>query len=206
VLQDTNELLSQAGRRDLHARGELLDRFRDRLRQMIAVRLDRRLHSRLDPSDVVQEALVEASVNLSDYLREPPVPYPWLRRLAWEHLIRLHERHVAAGRRSVLREERSLNGLPDESAALLAHQLAATMSAPDRRLIEADVKSRLMKALGELPEPDREILVLRYLEQLSGHEIAGVLQISEVAARQRHVRALDRLARRMELHDGKESG
>lgn len=206
-MQDTNELLSQAARGDPGARAELLDRYRDRLRRMVAVRLDRRLHPRLDPSDVVQEALAEAALKLSDYLRDPPVPfYPWVRRLAWEHLVRLHERHVVASRRSVLREERSLNGLADESAAFLVHQLAATIDTPDRRLIEAEVKSRLMRALGELSDPDREILVLRYLEQLSGQEIAEVLQISEAAARQRNVRALDRLARKIELDVGEDSG
>ena len=199
VVPDTHELLSQAQRGDRRAKAELLDRHRDRLRRMVAVRLDRRLLPRLDPSDVVQDTLTEAAQKLSEYLRERPVPfYPWLRRLAWEHLVRLHEQHVKAGRRSVAREERSLTGLPDESAAQLANQIAASMPSPDRRLIDAEIKSRLMQALAELADVDREILVLRYLEQLSGREIADALNINEAAARKRHARALDRLTRKME--------
>lgn len=162
------------------------------------MRLDRRLLPRLDPSDIVQDALAEAAQKLSDYLRERPVPlYPWLRRLAWEHLVAMHERHLRASRRSVAREERSLTWLPDESAALLADRIAANMAAPDRRLIEAEMKARLMEALAELAEADREILVLRYLEQLPGREIAEILQISEVAVRQRLTRAVERLAKRL---------
>src|SRR5437763_14614661 len=97
---DTEELLRRAGDGDAAARQQLLARHRDRLRRMVAVRLDQRLAARVDPSDVVQEALIEADRKLDDYLEQRPVPfYPWLRRLAWEQLVKLHERHVqVAGR------------------------------------------------------------------------------------------------------------
>src|SRR6516165_5011523 len=92
---DTDELLERAGSGDTTAREQLLIRHRARLRRMVAVRLDRRLAARVDPSDVVQETLAEAARNLADYLRERPIPfYPWLRRLAWERLVKLHRRHI----------------------------------------------------------------------------------------------------------------
>src|SRR4051812_46191638 len=85
---DTEELLDRAGQGDGEARQRLLARHRHRLRQMITVRLDRRLAARIDPSDIVQEALADAARGLDDYLRDRPVPfYPWLRRLAWERLV-----------------------------------------------------------------------------------------------------------------------
>jgi len=63
----------------------LLERHRNRLRRMVAVRLDSRLAPLVDPSDVVQEALADASRKLDDFLRDRPFPFcPWLRRLAWE--------------------------------------------------------------------------------------------------------------------------
>jgi DNA-directed RNA polymerase specialized sigma24 family protein len=69
---------------------------------MVAVRLDRRLLARVDPSDVVQEALADADRRLDEYLRERPVAfYPWLRRLAEEQLVNVYRRHVGAARRSV---------------------------------------------------------------------------------------------------------
>src|SRR5437868_8253866 len=112
---DTDELLTRAAERDCGAREQLLTRHRHRLKQMVALRLDRRLAARVDPSDVVQEALADAAARLDAYLRERPLPfYPWLRRLAWDQLVRLHHRHVAAGRRSVTREEPL--PLPGESA------------------------------------------------------------------------------------------
>src|SRR5215831_17317260 len=95
---NTEQLLEQASRGDTAAR--------DRLRSMVRVRMDRRLAARIDPSDVVQEALADAAGKLTDYLRRRPLPfYPWLRRLAWERLLALHRRHVRAGCRSVAREE-----------------------------------------------------------------------------------------------------
>src|SRR5436309_7088112 len=110
---DTDQLLASASRGDTAARGRLLERHRSRLRRMVAVRLDPRLAARVDPSDVVQEALIDAAGRLPDYLRDRPVAiYPWLRRLAWEHLVKLHERHRAR-KRSVLREEPADLPLPD---------------------------------------------------------------------------------------------
>src|SRR5947199_1017053 len=98
---DTDELLRTASLGDEAARDQLLARHRDRLRRMVAVRLDRRLAARVDPSDVVQEALADAARRLDDYLRERPMAYyPWLRRLAADRLDKAHRRHTA-GRRSV---------------------------------------------------------------------------------------------------------
>jgi RNA polymerase sigma-70 factor (ECF subfamily) len=204
---DTDELLHQIGLGDDAARSQLLERHRDRLRRMIALRLDRRLLPRLDPSDVVQEALAEAAQKLSDFVRERPVAfYPWLRRLAWEHLVRLHEKHVRARRRSVTREAFSMPALPDESSVLLANSLAESGLGPDRHLLQAEVKLRVMAALAQLPERDREILVLRYLEHLSNAEIAVVLEISEGSVRTRHTRALDRLVRLIDRDDVEDDG
>src|SRR5262245_11737749 len=122
---DTDELLDLAASGDSAARQRLLTKHRDRLRKMVAYHLDRRLAARVDPSDVVQEALAKAAVELSDYLMRRPVPfYPWLRQLAWDRLIDLHRKHVIADRRSVRREEPGLFELPDESAVELASRLA----------------------------------------------------------------------------------
>src|SRR5262245_25565481 len=95
---DTDQLLARVARGDGAAAGPLLERHRPRLRRMIALRLDPRLRRRIDPSDVLQEALGEASRQLDDFARRRPVPfYPWLRQLAWECLVRLHRRHLHAG-------------------------------------------------------------------------------------------------------------
>jgi RNA polymerase sigma-70 factor (ECF subfamily) len=109
---------------DPRAPDALLQRHRDRLRHLIELRLDRRLRARIDPSDVIQETLAEAAQKLADYVRDPPLPfYPWLRRLAWERLVRLHRWHVRTRKRNIEREQVGLP-LPDESAVQLADRLA----------------------------------------------------------------------------------
>jgi RNA polymerase sigma-70 factor (ECF subfamily) len=191
---DSEPLLRRAGQGDPVARQQLLVRYQQRLRQMVAVRLDRRLAARIDPSDVVQETLAEALQQLSDYLQQPPLPfYPWLRQLAWKRLAALYRRHIRAGKRSVCREEQRSPPLPDESALDLAGRLLAPGSSASARLRREELYGRVQAALAQLPERDREVLVLRHLEQLSTAEIAAVLGITEGAVYTRHLRALERL-------------
>ena len=198
---DTDELLERAGTGDRSARQELLARHRGRLRQMVALRIDRRMAARVDPSDVVQEALADAAQSLSDYLRDRPLPfYPWLRQFAWERLLQLHRRHVQAQRRSVGREQLRIFDLADESEAILADWLVHAGSSPSARLMAVELRDRVRTALASLEPNDREVIVLRYLEQLSTKEIAAVLAITEAAVKTRHRRALERLRRRLDEH------
>jgi RNA polymerase sigma-70 factor, ECF subfamily len=191
---DTDLLLDQAAQGDLQARNELLQKYRDRLRRMIALRLDRRLAARVDPSDVIQETIVEADRQFSDYLRQRPMPfYLWLRQLAWQRLVMLHRRHMHASKRSVKREDFELVLLSDDSILQLAQRLLARGSSPSAGLRNQERRQEVHTALLQLKERDREILVLRYLEQLPIRDIARVLGISEGAVKVRQLRALERL-------------
>ena len=200
---DTTQLIEQAGRGDGQARHDLLVRHQARLRQMVAVRMDRRLAARVDPSDIVQDALAEAQRTMDDYLKHRPLPfYPWLRRLAWERLIQLHRQHVGAGKRSLLRERGMGPGLPDESAMMLVDRLIAGGTSPSRHAIREETRDRVRAALDGLTPRDREVLVLRFLEQLSTAEAAAVLEIGEGAVKSRLMRAVVRFR---ELLDGEEA-
>jgi RNA polymerase sigma-70 factor (ECF subfamily) len=191
---DTDQLLEQASQGDGAARQQLLVRHRQRLRQMVAVRLDRRVSARVDPSDVVQEALAEADRKLSDYLKQRPIPfYPWLRQIAWERLMKVHRRHLRTHMRSAAREDAGVLALPDESALELARRLIDPGTSPSHNLLREELRARVQAALAELGERDREVLIMRYLEQLSTREIAVALGITEGAVKTRHVRALGRL-------------
>jgi RNA polymerase sigma-70 factor (ECF subfamily) len=191
---DTDHLLERVRAGDAAAREELLARHRARLRRLMALHLDRRLAARIDPSDLVQEALAEADRRLDEYAQRRPLPfYPWLRQLAWDRLIAAHRRHVRAGKRSVTREEPDVLELPDESAAELAGRLVDLGSSPSAGLLRRKRCRRVREALDELPPRDREVLVLRHLEQLSTAEIAAVLGLREGAVKVRHLRALRQL-------------
>lgn len=156
--------------------------------------MDTRLLARLDPSDVVQEAMAEAYRELPDYLERRPCPfYPWLRQIAWQRLIDLHRRHVQAQRRSVTREAQWSMTLSDASTMLLANQLAASGTSVGGRMVREELLVRMRRALEQLDPRDREIVELRHLEQLSLKEAAEVLGISHGAARTRYCRAVQRL-------------
>ena len=119
----------------------------------MAVRADPRLAARVDPSDVVQEALTDAAGKLDRYLRTKPLPfYPWLRQLALERLANLHRRHVTAGRRSVTREEARMD-LSSRSAVELAERLFARGSGPGTRLQRQELQTRVRTALAARTRP-----------------------------------------------------
>lgn len=167
---------------------------RVRLKKMLAVRMGPKLLARVDPSDIVQEALLEASQHLAAYAREPTIPfYPWLRRIAYRRMQDAARRHVAGQRRSVRREQPWGVPLPEGSAVELADLLVASGTSPSRNLRREELRARVRTALAQLPAGDREVLILRYLEQLRPGEIAAVLEISERTVRSRHRRALDRM-------------
>jgi RNA polymerase sigma-70 factor (ECF subfamily) len=193
---DTELLLRRAADGDAAARSELLNRYRGRLRRMIGIRIDRRVAARVDPSDVVQDALKDAHKRLPEYLADPQLAfYPWLRRIAWDRLVDIYRTHIGAERRSVLKEQVWTPGLNDESVAELAQNIVTSSINPGRRAMLAEMNARTKAALLELKPHDREILVLRYLEQMGVEEIADVLGISQTAVTSRHLRALQRLRR-----------
>jgi RNA polymerase sigma-70 factor, ECF subfamily len=188
-----DDLLERARLGDGGARDHLLELYRQRLRQMIDLRLDRRLRARVDPSDVVQEALAEAFQHLDVYLEERPVPfYPWLRQFAFNRLLDLHRRHLLAQKRSAKREV-SASEIMDGSGVCLTDRFVASVSSPSQRAVREEERNKVQAALLALPERDREILVLRYMEMLSTAETASVLGISEGAVKVRLFRALERI-------------
>jgi RNA polymerase sigma-70 factor (ECF subfamily) len=191
---EINRLLALARDGDEHAREALLECHRARLCKMVAMRMDRRLAARVDPSDVVQEALKTACGRLSEYLQSPRRPfYPWLRGIALDRLVELYRRHVVASKRSVLREQPQRMKINDESEYELANQILASSRNPSRELLLTEMLARVRQGLQRLSESDREILVLRHLEQLSVEEIADVLEISKTAVTTRHLRAVQRI-------------
>jgi RNA polymerase sigma-70 factor (ECF subfamily) len=189
-------LVHQAACGDDAARAELLDRYRDRLRRVVAMRLDKRICARVDASDIVQDVMRDAFRRLPEYFAEPQISfYPWLRRIAWDRLADMYRTHVTAEKRSVLREQPWTPNLNEESVDELAHSIVTSSVNPGRRAMLAEMQGRTKAALMQLKADDREILVLRFLEQMDVAEIAGVLGISQTAVTSGQLRALQRLRR-----------
>ncbi len=195
---DHEDLLARAAVGDRAAVTELLGGYRERLRRMVTTRLDTRLITRIDPSDVVQETLIVAAGNLPSYVRKQPMPfYPWLRRLALQRLTDLQRKHLYAERRSVLREVNLPTG-DDSSVHDLARYLLDQDPGPHSEAVAVERGAVLRRALESLEETQREVLILHYVEDLSLAAAAEVLQITADAARMRHFRALKQLRELLE--------
>ena len=139
--------------------------------------------------------MVDAARKLPDYLRDRPLPfYPWLRQLAWERLIQQHRRHIDAQGRTVTREQRDARELPDHSAVQLAARLLASGTSPSVQLMRKELQQRVQQMLAKLALADREVLVLRYLEQLSISDTAAVLGLTSDGVKSRQRRALQRFS------------
>lgn len=189
----TQELLKQAGSGDDDAVNDLMDRHRESLRRMVEMRIDRALAARVDASDVVQDVLLEASNRLADFLREPTMPFHlWLRQLAKDRVIDMHRRHRGTKKRSVDREQPA-NQLADQSSLDLAAQLRDHELTPAAAVIRQELQSRFFDAVDRLDEDDREVVLMRHMEQLTNAEVALALEISQPAAGMRYLRAIRKL-------------
>ncbi|MGA2436745.1 MAG: sigma-70 family RNA polymerase sigma factor, partial [Bryobacteraceae bacterium] len=192
---ELTERLRQAGPADSQLLADLLARHRGRLHRMVELRLDRRLQGRIDPSDVIQDAFLEASSRLPDYLANPSMPFfVWLRFLVAQKLMILHRHHLATQARDARREVSLYPGsLPEASSAALARQLLGRLTSPSQAVLRTERKLRLEAALNLMEAIDREVLLLRHFEELGNLETASVLGITPAAANNRYVRALKRL-------------
>ncbi|OHB77931.1 MAG: hypothetical protein A2W31_16425 [Planctomycetes bacterium RBG_16_64_10] len=174
---------------------ELFDRYRDKLLRMIALRLDRRILAKVDTEDILQDAFVGAVRRWRDYLVQPSVPcFVWLRQITSQVLIDTHRRYLGAQMRDAsLEVALDRRGSADASSTYFVVQLADSLTTPSQFAVRREDVSALRTALEQLNEIDREVLVLRHLEELSNSEIAQVLGIDKCAASKRYLRALKRL-------------
>jgi RNA polymerase sigma-70 factor (ECF subfamily) len=192
---DTEILLGRAAAGEAEALAELFERHRGRLEQMVRLRLDRRLKGRIDPADVLQEAFLDVSRRLVEYVADPALPfYLWLRLLTGQRLVDLHRHHLGAKMRSADLEVSIHRGeLPRASSVSLAELLLGRLTTASRAAIRAETQRRVQDALNSMDPVDREVLVLRHFEMLSNEETAQVLGLKPSAASNRHIRALKRL-------------
>ena len=194
--QQIDELLERVEAGSSTAAQRLVKGHRTRLRTMVASRLDRRLQARIDPSDVVQDVLLEAARRLPEYLKKRDLPfYPWLRQMAWDRLVELHHQHVRVQKRSVTRERVDAFELSDHSMNVFVRQLRAAVLSPSAEAIRSEVRQRIHQAMDTLDEFSREVLLMHYVERMKLREIAASLNLTESAVKSRHVRALQRLSR-----------
>jgi RNA polymerase sigma-70 factor, ECF subfamily len=196
VGNDTNLLLRRALAGDELALAALFDAYRERLRRMIRLRLDRRLTGRVDSSDVLQEAYLDVRKRLAEYGRDHgAMPFHlWLRLIAGQKLTDVHRYHLGTQMRDAGQEVSLHRGpFPQASSVSLAAQLLGRLTSASKAAIRAEHRLIVQEALNGMDSMDREVLTLRHFEHLSNDETAMVLRLSKSAASNRYIRALRRL-------------
>jgi RNA polymerase sigma-70 factor (ECF subfamily) len=189
---ETKALLEQIRAGDRQAVEQLLARHQTYLHRLVELRLDPRLRSRVDASDVVQEAHLEALNRLDAYLEQPALPFRlWLRRIAVDRALKARRHHLGTARRALGKEV----PLPEQSSLVLARHLLAGGPTASQQLDHADLARRLRQAMAQLPEADREVVLMRHFEGLSNREVACLLGLDPATASKRHGRAMLRLHR-----------
>jgi RNA polymerase sigma-70 factor (ECF subfamily) len=192
---DQDDLLRRAAEGEGEARMTLIGQHRDRLLRAITLRLDRRVRRRLDPSDVLQDATIDALRRFDEYFKNPPMPlFPWLRFLAVQQVTAAHRQHLGAKQRDARREVRAgPDPGPLPSSADLAAQLVAGHTTPSQAAVRRETQARIREVLDEMDPLDREVRVLRHFEELKNVEAAQCLGIEPSAATKRYQRAMKRL-------------
>jgi RNA polymerase sigma-70 factor (ECF subfamily) len=191
---DIDGLMDRLKRDDPGALAELFSRHRDQLRRMVALRLDHRLNGRVSPSDVLQEAYIDALRRVGHYLAKPDMPFfGWLRLIVGQRLVDVHRQHLGARLRDAGQEISLQHGQVPVSSGCLAASLVGHLTSPSQAALRNEACAQLEEALNRLEPLDREVLTLRHFEELGNSEVAELLGINRAAASKRYVRALARL-------------
>jgi RNA polymerase sigma-70 factor (ECF subfamily) len=198
-----DDLICRAAGGDARALAELWGHHR-RLRRMVALRLDRRLQGRVDPSDVLQEAYLDLSDRLPDYARDRPMPpFLWMRLVAGQRLMQAHRHYLGTAMRDAGREVSLHRGpLPPASSASLAAQLLGRVTSVCEAAVRAECRLQLQEALNTMDPTVREVLALRHFEELTNGEVAALLGLTKTAASDGYIRALGRLRSLLEAIPG----
>ncbi len=153
---------------------QALEPFRSYLEVLARVHLDPRLRGKLDPADAVQQAMLRAYAAWPEMKNpEQPALAVWLRRILARTLADL-VRHYERDKRAV-NLERSLEADLDRSASGLAGWVAADQTSPSQAAVRNEELLRLADALASLPEPQREVVVLKHLRGWKLQRIADHL-------------------------------
>jgi RNA polymerase sigma-70 factor (ECF subfamily) len=196
----TQELLRRARAGDGHARGRLLDAYRGYLTLLARVQLGRDLQGKVDLSDLVQEAFLEAHRDFGQFRGQTEAELrAWLRRLLATGLADQARRYRGTLRRDP-RLERQLAAELDRSSQALERGLAAPGSSPSSRAQRREDARRLAEALERLPAGSRDVLLLRHFQGLTFPAIARRLDRTLDVVKHLWLRGLARLRRALEEH------
>jgi RNA polymerase sigma-70 factor (ECF subfamily) len=183
------------------ALGSLLEGYRAYMRMLVRVKFGRRLPSKLDADDLLQEAYLRAHQAIGRFRGTTEDEFlAWLRGILVHVLADQVRRYHGTGRRDP-RLERALEVGLERSSEALAHLLVAPTSSPSQRAVRHERAVRLAEAMERLPPASREVLALRHFEDLSFPEIARRMDRTLDGVKNLWMRALARLKRESDSLD-----
>lgn len=186
---ETDELVAGAQGGDEEAYEAVFERVAPRLLLYVRLRLGPALEARVEPMDVLQETYLQAHKSFAQFQPSGSGSFAgWLFGIADNRLRDLAE-HFGAEKRRALREAR-------RGSAVL-QRLEAQAAGPGTECAQREAQRRLLEAVNDLAEGEREAVLLRFFHQLTFAEIAARLGISEAGARRSVVRASARLGRHL---------
>lgn len=172
--------------------GQSLGGFREFLCYLAGIQLDPRLRSKLDPEDVVQKTLLKAHAAREAFRGNSPGEMKaWLRQILLREMA--DELTRQRTQKQDVQRERSLDAILDDSSARLAACLEAEQSTPSEQAERNEQALRLEEALAELPERQREAVVLRHYHGWSLTAIAEHMSTSSSAVAGLLVRGIQQL-------------
>jgi RNA polymerase sigma-70 factor (ECF subfamily) len=194
---DWPNLIDSAMRGDEPAWRTIVEQLRPHLRQAAARQLAERVRRRVDPSDIVQQSLLEAWNARGTFAGLSKAELvAWLGRIVERNLQDTVRQHIGTDMRTVDRE-RSLDELRSSGAARPDVFISAELS-PRSLLARREALGRLARFLDDLPPRQRQAVRMRYIERRTLNEIAVHFALSENAAAQLLARGLSNLRRRHE--------
>jgi RNA polymerase sigma-70 factor (ECF subfamily) len=176
----------------------VLERHRNWLALLARLQVDRRFRGKFDPSDIVQQTLLEAVRAWPQFRgRTEAELAAWLRQIL-ARVLNHEARHYLDARRRDLAREVSLEQALAESSDRLGEAALATGTSPSQHAIRHEQELRLAEALSRLPDDYREVILLRNVESLPHDAVARRMERSVGSVRMLWLRALACLRQELE--------
>jgi RNA polymerase sigma-70 factor (ECF subfamily) len=193
----TQHLLSRFRQGDGEALGRLYGRYFDRLQTVVHARIGPRLRSKLESTDVVQEAFLASLRGLGtfEYTGEGAF-FHFLCKLA-ENRIRDLADHYAAQKRDGRRERPLELRTPSAESVYGPLNELATFTTPATKAARREEVNRLLGAIDALPDQQREALILTRYEDLSFNDAACAMGKTPDAVRMLVARAIVALGKKL---------
>ena len=195
-----SQLLQKAREGDEVALGQLLEHYRNYLELLARLEIGRRLQTKVDTADLVQETFLEAHRNFKTFRGGPEEFISWLRSI-FSNRVSLLIRHYLGTQGRDLRREQGLEVNVDQTSQVLERGLFAEGNSPSQSVVRREQGVLLAKALAMLPDDYREVGVLRNLEDLGMTEVAARMHRSVDSVQKLWVRALAKLRAIMTTQD-----